>query len=201
MNLFQESQDPIVLDLLDAEVIYYPAIFDIETAEQLFQHLHTNTPWQHDVIKVFGKTYQQPRLTALYADNTNSYSYSGITMHPHPFNPPLEKIKKRVTEITKQPFTTCLINLYRDGNDSNGWHADNEKELGPDPIIASVSFGASRWFHLKHRHDKLQKTKILLEPGSLLLMKGTTQQFWLHQIPKTKKPTSARINLTFRTII
>ena len=97
-------------------------------------------------------------------------------------------------------FTSCLVNLYRDGQDSNGWHADNEKELGENPIIASVSFGAERFFHMKHRYDKSQKLKIKLENGSLLLMKGKTQHHWLHQIPKTKKKVGERINLTFRTI-
>jgi alkylated DNA repair dioxygenase AlkB len=97
-------------------------------------------------------------------------------------------------------FTTVLLNLYRDGKDSNGWHADNEKELGQNPIIASVSFGATRTFHLQHNSNKEWKQKIMLEHGSLLLMKGTTQHFWKHQVPKTAKPIGPRINLTFRII-
>jgi alkylated DNA repair dioxygenase AlkB len=109
-------------------------------------------------------------------------------------------IKNEIEEICLENFTTVLLNLYRDGKDSNGWHADNEKELGKNPVIASVSFGAERAFHLQHNSIKDAKQKIILEHGSLLLMKGTTQHFWKHQIPKTKKPIDERINLTFRII-
>jgi alkylated DNA repair dioxygenase AlkB len=116
------------------------------------------------------------------------------------FTPTLELIKTKIETKTKQQFTTCLCNLYRDGQDSNGWHADNEKELGQNPIIASVSFGAERLFKLKHRTDKTLKHDIVLQHGSLLIMQGKTQHHWLHQIPKTRKITSERINLTFRII-
>ncbi len=201
MNLFQESKEPIILNLPDADITYYPAIYNLAKAQNIFEELYNNTVWQQDDITIFGKTHAQPRLTALYANNTNSYSYSGITMHPTPFSPLLQKIKTTVEQYTHHHFTTCLLNLYRNEQDSNGWHADNEKELGINPIIASLSFGAPRWFHLKHRNEKQYKAKILLEPGSLLVMKGTTQQFWLHQIPKKKISTPPRINLTFRTVL
>jgi len=121
-------------------------------------------------------------------------------MQPKPFSKSLLEIKQKVDALSEVTFTSCLANLYRYGSDSNGWHADNEKELGVQPVIASVSFGAERYFHLKHRTKKTLKHKIKLEHGSLLLMKGTTQEFWLHQIPKTKKEIGQRINLTFRII-
>ena len=121
-------------------------------------------------------------------------------MQPHPWNLLLQKIKSEVEKVAETTFSTVLLNKYRDGKDSNGWHADNEKELGLNPIIASVSFGAERVFQLKHNFDKDQKQSIILQHGSLLLMKGTTQHFWKHQIPKTAKTIGSRINLTFRLI-
>lgn len=190
----------INLNLKDAEVFYYPNYFTKNESMSLFQILTTETLWQQDDIKVFGKTYKQPRLTSLYGSNKRPYSYSNITMYPNEFSSTLLKIKSKIEDTTNEIFTTCLLNQYRDGQDSNGWHADDEKELGQNPVIASVSFGASRMFHLKHRYDKSHKCKLLLESGSLLLMKGTTQHFWLHQVPKTKKQIGSRINLTFRYI-
>ena len=156
--------------------------------------------WRQDNITVFGKTYAQPRLTAFFADNDKPYGYSNIKMRSKPFGGHLLLIKQILENELKIKFTSCLANLYRNGQDSNGWHADNEKELGLNPIIASVSLGEERIFHLKHKTDKTLKTKIKLEHGSLLLMKGATQRNWLHQIPKTKKPIGKRINLTFRII-
>ncbi|SHH02289.1 Alkylated DNA repair dioxygenase AlkB [Flagellimonas flava] len=193
-------QEKLVLDLPQGNVIYYPLFFSMEEADQYFQVLKEKVPWQLDQIKVFGKTYDQPRLTSLFANNGKSYSYSGITMTPNTFSPELLQIKRKVEEMAGTDFTTCLLNLYRDGKDSNGWHADDEKELGKNPIIASVSFGASRYFHLRYKSDKAKKHKILLEHGSLLLMQGETQHFWQHQIAKTAKKVGERINLTFRVI-
>ena len=121
-------------------------------------------------------------------------------MTPHPFTPVLNSIKETIEKATKMTFSSCLLNLYRDGQDSNGWHADDEKELGKNPEIASVSFGAERLFHLKHKKIKTLKHKLSLQNGSLLVMKGETQHQWLHQISKTKKPIGKRINLTFRLL-
>ncbi|RZS93115.1 alpha-ketoglutarate-dependent dioxygenase AlkB family protein [Aquimarina brevivitae] len=199
MKLF-EDDNPKNLNLPDAEVAYYPNLIAPGQALNYYNTLLKEVPWQQDDIKVFGKVYSQPRLTALYGNNEKPYSYSNITMKPLPFTPLLLKLKEKVEQHTSANFTTCLLNLYRDGRDSNGWHADDEKELGEHPIIASVSLGASRWFHLKHKKNKELKTKILLESGSLLLMQGETQKNWLHQIPKSKKVTDPRINLTFRVI-
>ncbi len=197
-SLFQP--EPIVLNLPDAEIIYYPHFFDKKEADAIFNELTNEIPWQQDDIKVFGKIHPQPRLTALFGNEGKPYSYSNIKMQPHPWSLLLQKIKSHIESVTNTNFTTVLLNQYRDGKDSNGWHADNEKELSKNPIIASVSFGAERTFHLKHNTDKSLKKSIILEHGSLLLMKGTTQHFWKHQIPKTAKPIGSRINLTFRFI-
>ena len=193
-------KDKIIFDLPDAEIIYYPSFFDAIEAETIFNELLDTIPWQQDEIKVYGKVYAQPRLTALFGNSDKSYSYSNITMQPHTWNTLLQKIKFKIEEVVEANFSTVLLNLYRDGKDSNGWHADDEKELGQNPIIASVSFGAERYFYLKHKSENDLKQKILLENGSLLIMKGPTQHHWLHQIPKTTKLIKPRINLTFRVI-
>ncbi len=198
MDLF--ASEKTTFNLPNAELIYVPNFYSKNLADQYFEHLLENIPWQQDTITIFGKTHPQPRLTALFADNDLPYRYSNITMKPHKFTSELLKIKTDVMQHSNQKFTSVLLNLYRNGNDSNGWHADNEKELGIDPVIASVSFGAPRPFHFKHRILKQEKHKLLLEHGSLLLMKGEMQQHWLHHIPKTKRQIGQRINLTFRTI-
>jgi alkylated DNA repair dioxygenase AlkB len=197
-SLFGSEQIP--LNLPDATIIYYPHFFDKNEADSIFEQLTNNIPWQQDEIRVFGKVHPQPRLTALFGNQGKSYSYSNIKMEPHPWNPLLQQIKSQIESVSETKFSTVLLNLYRDGKDSNGWHADNEKELGKNPIIASVSLGTERIFQLKHNTIPNLKQNILLEHGSLLLMKGTTQHFWKHQIPKTSKPIGSRINLTFRVI-
>lgn len=201
LNLFDEYSEYIDMDLPGADIVYYPNFLPQEEVVTLFKSLFSEVDWLQDDICVYGKTYPQPRLTHLFAENDIPYSYSNVTMYPSPFSEVLFSIKKRIENITGAKFTTCLANLYRDGNDSNGWHADDEKELGQDPIIASVSLGAERWFHLKHKTDRSIKKKLLLKPGSLLLMGSGTQQNYLHQIPKTKKVAAPRINLTYRKIV
>jgi len=199
MNTLFQSE-PIALHLPDAEIIYFPDFFDKKEANAIFAELLAKTPWQQDEITVYGKKHLQPRMTALYGNEGKSYSYSNIKMQPNHWTLLLQKMKFYVESVSSTNFTTVLLNYYRDGNDSIGWHADNEKELGTNPVIASVSFGAERTFQLKHNSDKNQKKNIVLEHGSLLLLKGPTQHFWKHQIPKTSKPMGPRINLTFRTI-
>ena len=192
--------EEIKLNLPDSDISYFPNFFSEVEALAFYNSILNETNWQQDDITLFGKTYAQPRLTALFANNKKPYSYSNITMHPNAFTETILKIKIKIETITKERFTTCLANLYRDGNDSNGWHADDEKELGINPVIASVTFGAARYFNLKHKNNKTLKQKLLLENGSLLLMQGETQHQWLHQIAKTKKEVTPRINLTFRII-
>lgn len=199
LDLFPNEK--IILNLPDAVFEYYPNFFNPEKADELFKKLLEETPWQQDNITLFGKTHRQPRLTALYGNEGKPYSYSNITMHPHHWNSILTYIKENVEEISNQSFTTVLLNRYRNEKDANGWHADNEKELGRNPIIASVSFGEERVFHLKHNTNKEAKLSLTLKHGSVLLMKEGSQLYYKHQIPKASKPKNERINLTFRTIL
>ena len=198
MNLFPDEK--ISFELPDAEIDYYPSFITADKTLELFQKLKEEILWQQDSITVYGKNHLQPRLTALYGNEGKPYGYSNIVMHPHPWNPLLIYLKEQIETICQEKFTTVLLNYYRNGQDSNGWHADNEKELGRNPVIASLSFGESRNFQFKHNTIASAKLNITLENGSLLMMKGTTQHFWKHQIPKTKKEIGARINLTFRSI-
>jgi alkylated DNA repair dioxygenase AlkB len=199
MNSLFHSE-PFHLELPDANITYFPNFFDKVEADKIFIDLLENTVWQQDSIKVYGKTHPQPRLTALYGNEGKPYSYSNIKMQPLNWTLLLKKIKFHIESVANTNFTSVLLNYYRDGSDSNGWHSDNEKELGINPVIASVSFGSERNFQLKHNNDKTLKKNIVLEHASLLLMKGATQHHWKHQIPKTAKPVGPRINLTFRVI-
>ena len=192
--------EKIIFNVPNASIEYFPIFFEAEKCTLLFEKLLNEIPWQQDTIRVYGKNHPQPRLTALFGNEGKPYSYSNIIMQPHPWNPLMMFIKNEIETVCHENFTTVLLNLYRDGKDSNGWHADNEKELGRNPVIASVSFGAERFFHLQHNSIANEKHKIYLENGSLLLMKGETQHFWKHQIPKTAKPIGPRINLTFRIL-
>ena len=194
---FQQEQQ---LDLPDADISYFPNFLSTKEAEDYFKLFQKGINWQQDDIKIFGKIYKQPRLTALYGEKEKSYSYSNITMHPEPFTASLLEIKKRIEGKCDARFNVVLLNLYRDGSDSNGWHSDDEKELGKNPVIASVSLGAKRVFQLRNKTDKKLRHKVVLDTGSLLLMKGTTQHFWQHQVAKSKKVVNSRINLTFRFI-
>lgn len=197
-SLFQS--EPIFFDLPDAEIIYFPNFLSAEQSNSVFKELINTTHWQQDEITVYGKKHLQPRLTALYGNEGKPYSYSNIIMQPHAWSLSLKKTKTLVENVCETNFTTVLLNYYRNGNDGNGWHADNEKELGLNPVIASLSLGVARNFQLKHISDPSQKKNIILESGSLLLMKGTTQHYWKHQIPKTTRAIGPRINLTFRVL-
>lgn len=199
LDLF--NSEPIVLNLPDAEFIYYPNFFSKEVADTLFQKLLNETPWQQDDLTIFGKKIAQPRLTALFGNEGKPYGYSGIIMQPHPWNTTLTFIKECIENHTQLTFSTVLLNLYRNEKDSNGWHADNEKELGRDPIIASLSLGEERIFQLKNNSNAAIKQNLLLEHGSLFLMKKGSQIHYKHQLPKASQPKKQRINLTFRTIL
>ncbi|TXE16681.1 alpha-ketoglutarate-dependent dioxygenase AlkB [Psychroserpens burtonensis] len=199
MDLF--SAEKKHFNLPNAELLYIENFYNATNAEYYFDILKKTVNWQQDDITLFGKTYKQPRLTSLYANNSKPYSYSNITMQPTIFTSELQQIKSDIEQEVEHQFTSVLLNLYRNGNDSNGWHADNEKALGKNPVIASLSFGETRPFHFKHRHIKDERHKINLNHGSLLLMRGEMQHYWLHQIAKTKKTIGERINLTFRTIL
>ncbi|MES2681477.1 MAG: alpha-ketoglutarate-dependent dioxygenase AlkB [Bacteroidota bacterium] len=181
------------------EVFYFPAFFKKEHSDHYFEMLSSELNWKQEPIKIFGKTVMQPRLTAWFG--SKDYSYSGITMRANPFNKMLLEMKDRVERSTSASFNSALLNLYRDGNDSMGWHRDNEKMLGPKPVIASLSLGATRQFFLRNYRDKQQKINIELENGSLLLMRGDTQHYWEHSLAKTSKNIGPRINITFRYVV
>ncbi len=200
LELFPEDKTEFSPSIPDGEVNYCSSFLSTNEADILFAKLLATTPWQSDSITVYGKTYNQPRLTSLHAIDETPYSYSNITMQPNPMTPVLRAILKKIETYSKHSFNAVLLNLYRDGKDSNGWHADNEKELGKNPVIASISLGQERFFHLKHRTIKEERFKLKLAHGSLLLMSGSLQHHWLHQIPKTTRPLEPRINLTFRTL-
>lgn len=196
-NYAEDFFDP---GLPDLDIKYFKNFLSEKEASSLFHKLLSGMNWQQHYIKIFGKNLPQPRLTALYGETEISYTYSGLTLYPLPYTPELEALQKKLELLTTIRFTHCLANLYRDGNDSMGWHSDDEKELGIDPVIASVSLGAERKFQFKHKIQKELKYGLSLQHGNLLLMMGKTQQNWKHQLPKTKKVDSARINLTFRVI-
>lgn len=189
-------------DVPDANLHLYENFFDKAESAALFADLQSQTAWEQRYIKIYGKQYAEPRLTAWYGDAGKRYSYSGITLQPLPWTPLLLELKRRVDAAAQTVFNSVLLNLYRDGRDSNGWHQDNEPELGHNPVIASVSLGATRRFQMRHRfNQQIPRLALDLTPGSLLMMTGPTQHFWQHQIPKTAKVVGPRINLTFRVIL
>jgi len=190
----------IKYDLPDADVVLFKDFFTKVESDQLFKNLVDKIEWEQDEITIFGKTFDIPRLTSWYGDPGCSYSYSGISMEPKTWNEDLQIIKNRIEKVSKVSFNSCLLNFYRSGSDSMGWHQDNEKALGLNPVIGSVSFGETRPFQLKHIKLDLKKTDIPLSHGSYLIMKGKTQHFWKHKIPKTARDIKARVNLTFRII-
>lgn len=188
--------------LPDGKLAYYLAFFSPVEADRLLRQLVQDTPWRQDKIRLFGKEYDQPRLTAWYGDPGKSYAYSGLRLEPLPWAPPLLEIKSRVEAAAQAAFNSVLLNYYRHGQDSMGWHSDDEPELGANPLIASVSFGGSRGFSLRHKFRKeVDRVSLELGHGSLLLMGGPTQHFWKHQVAKTAKAVEPRLNLTFRVIL
>ena len=188
------------LPLPDADLLLWRHVDFGRSYESLLQELIDTTDWRRERITVYGKPYLQPRLSAWHGDL--SYSYSGIRLEPRPWTPTLLEIKMRVEALTDQAFNSVLLNYYRNQSDSMGMHSDDERELGRQPAIASLSLGEQRTFLLKHKSRKDLKTvKLVLPPGSLLLMQGDTQRYWRHGINKERKPCGPRLNLTFRTII
>ncbi len=177
------------------------AFYVQEKANDLYRTLMLEVDWKQYSIQMFGRIIPQPRLTAWYGEKGADYSYSGIHLEPLPFTPLIEQIKIDIEALSGFKFNSVLMNLYRNQNDSMGWHSDDEKELGSDPKIASISLGSSRTFQLKHKTQKQMKLKVALNNGSLLLMEGTMQHHWLHAIPKSMQECGPRINLTFRKII
>ena len=195
-DLFPEARELLPND---GSASYHGSVFPTEQADQLFTSLQIHIPWEHDEVFLFGKRIVTARQVAWFGDEGCHYTYSGKTHLATPWTPELQVIKTKIEELTGTLFNSCLANLYLEGEQGMGWHQDNEKELGPEPTIASVSLGAERRFDFRHKEHG-DKVQILLAHGSLLIMSGSTQTYWQHQLPKTKKVTTPRINLTFRTI-
>ena len=204
MDLFNQQpkiREFEVIRLRNGEIWFMPNFMSIKKSKEYFDILMTSINWQQEEIKMYGKTYPVPRKTAWYGYEGFNYTYSGIACNPEAWTKELLEIKKVIEHfLPKEDFNSVLLNLYRNGEDKVSWHADDEKELGENPTIASVSLGAERRFDLKHKEFPDEKKKITLNSGSLIVMTGALQHHWLHQIPKQKKIKEPRINLTFRTI-
>jgi alkylated DNA repair dioxygenase AlkB len=183
----------------DGEFLFYPNFFSKLESDIYLQKLKSEIEWKQESMNMYGKQVAFPRLTAWYGENDKPYSFSGITLVPKIWTKELTEVKEKIEPLSKVNFNSVLLNLYRSGNDSISWHTDAEKELGQNPVIASVNFGATRTFQLRHIKTKV-KFDIELNHGSLLVMQGELQHYWQHQVPKTKKNVSERINLTFRMI-
>ncbi|MBW4889790.1 alpha-ketoglutarate-dependent dioxygenase AlkB [Mucilaginibacter sp. HMF5004] len=182
------------------EVNYYGKMVDKLHADYYLKKLLTDIAWKNDEAIIFGKHIITKRKVAWYGNANYSYAYSGTTRHALPWTKELLELKAIVEQHTTTIYNSCLLNLYHNGDEGMAWHSDDEKSLGKDSTIASLSFGAERKFALKHRETK-EGVSLMLEHGSLLVMKGTTQTHWLHSLPKTKKVTTPRVNLTFRTMV
>lgn len=194
------ADDELLLDIPDGQLSYQPRF--INNHQRWYEQLAELISWQQDQIKVYGKDMPIPRLNAWYGDEGMDYRYSGIQLRAMPWNEPLLALKHQLESSLNVTFNSVLANFYRDGNDSVSWHADDEPELGPRPLIASLSFGETRRFSLRHQTNRsLAVQHIDLEGGSLLVMAGDTQHNWHHQLPKTPYSIAGRINLTFRSII
>ena len=189
-----------IIKLEDAELLYHPSFFDKVECDRIFKTLLETIEWKQDKIRMYGKELPLPRLSAWYGDNNKPYTYSGITLNPLPWTDELLQIKEKIETEAKVKFSSVLLNRYRDGQDYVGWHTDAEKELGKNPVIGSVNFGATRKFQLRRIDDHKVKYELELKHGTLLLMRGETQHYWQHQVPKTSANIRERLNLTFRVI-
>lgn len=193
------GRDKNVVQIDNGEYVYLPSFFSRPEADEYLNELKDNILWKQESMNMYGKQVNFPRLTAWYGNNDKPYSFSGITLNPNPWTETLLIIKSKIETKANVSFNSVLLNRYRNGNDSISWHTDAEPELGSNPVIASVNFGATRKFQLRHIKTK-EKIEIELTHGSLLIMQGELQHFWQHQVPKTSKVVSERINLTFRVI-
>lgn len=201
MDLFEEPGQ-VMKNWLhkDGTVNYYGIVFSDKSANACYQYLLTNTPWQHDESALYGKHIVTKRKVAWYSSSPFNYSYSNTNKMSHPWTPLLLQLKEKVELVTGESYNSCLINLYHNESEGVGWHSDNEKSLKPCGAIASLTLGAERRFSFKHK--KSQETiNLLLQHGSVLVMKDEIQQHWVHRLPAIKQPHSPRINLTFRTVI
>ena len=189
------------IDLAGAELAFDDCWMAKSEADALFTGLRDAIPWSIHRIRLFGRDVDSPRLSCWIGDPGTGYTYSGTHFEPNPWPVALRAIRARLASELRIDFNSVLVNLYRDGRDSMGWHSDDERELGAQPVIASLSLGATRRFVLKHRSDPSRKFALELPHGGLLLMRGVTQANYRHALPRTARPVGSRINLTFRRII
>lgn len=196
-DLFNKSER-LVLPVEGGDLTLIRNIFGSADANYYFQQLRQYTPWTQDEIQIAGRPVKIPRLQAWYGDA--GYSYSGLKLTPLPWTPVLRQIKAQVEAVSGALFNSVLVNLYRDGDDSVGWHSDDEPELGDEPVIASLSLGARRDFSLRQKKPGSGRLKLQLDDADLLVMGGALQHNWQHQLPKTRLPVGERINLTFRLV-
>ncbi|HEY0504217.1 MAG TPA: alpha-ketoglutarate-dependent dioxygenase AlkB [Lysobacter sp.] len=192
---------PVALPLPDAELHFDPEWLERREADALLEALRDQVPWEVHRIRIFGREVDSPRLSCWIGDPDAHYRYSGTDFVPHPWPAPLQPLRARLRDALGVPFNSVLANRYRDGSDAMGWHSDSEPELGPAPVIASISLGATRRFALKHRHEPAHRLALDLPHGSLLVMSGATQRLYRHALPRTARPVGERINLTFRRIL
>ena len=191
-----------LLDIEDGDFEYWPGFLDAKETASCFAALQSKIDWHTPRVFVYGRWIDSPRQSAWYGDRGAVYRYSGTINEPISWLPELKNLGERLNDFCKSEFNSVLANHYRSGSDSMGWHSDDEKELGPEPVIASISLGGARIFLLRHRrHKELQTHEITLESGSLLLMRGESQRAWRHSIPKTRRTVAPRINLTYRHIM
>lgn len=201
-DLFDKAPELEQFNIEDADISFASSIELRKDRDELLRELITDTPWRHESVTIWGKTHKQPRLIAWYGDSGRQYSYSGISLDPLPWTQALTELRHTVEGLAGEKFNSVLLNYYRNHRDSMGFHSDDERELGPTPIIASLSLGATRTFILKHKtRTDLKPVRLDLPSGSLIVMKGGTQKFWKHGIDKQTKPCGSRVNLTFRRIV
>ncbi|MCY6413253.1 alpha-ketoglutarate-dependent dioxygenase AlkB [Acinetobacter sp. VNH17] len=201
MQLFDIEADPKYNHLpYDGTVQYYGKVMQELDADDYFEKLMQNIAWENDQAIIFGRQITTKRKVAWYGDQGYEYTYSNVNRYALPWTVELLELRQRVEQLTGERFNSCLLNLYHTGEEGMAWHSDDETDLKKNGAIASLSFGAERKFAFKHKQSK-EKVELYLEHGSLLVMKDTTQSHWLHRLPPTKKVSTARINLTFRTIV
>ncbi len=201
MDLFSQGYSETTNLLPEGgEVYYFGVVMPRDEADHYFNELFEKTQWKNDEARIYGKHIITARKVAWYADQAYDYTYSGTTRRALPWSAELLELKEIVEKLSGHTFNSCLLNLYHTGDEGMAWHSDDERSLGKDGAIASFTFGAARKFAFKNKHTK-QRIELILESGSLLLMKGETQTHWWHRLPPTKKVRSPRINLTFRNIV
>lgn len=198
--MFESGRSRQALPVADGELYYWPAFLDAGQSSDYLQRLTTELDWRQETTVIAGRRLLTPRLVSWHGDAGAVYQYSGLTHQPQAWTASLSALKQAVEQASGQRFNSVLGNLYRDGQDSMGWHADQEKTLGKNPVIASLSLGAERLFKLRHNQTG-ETLNLSLASGSLLVMGGAMQHHWRHCLPKTKQAVATRINLTFRRII